>query len=257
MRREQSQQTSHSGRASTGLGPDRGILFIVGVPIGHPDDITLRALATLRSVSLVASEDPLATQALLQRHGIHTQVTSYGPVNLREKVKILIQKLQQGAHIALVAECGNPVICDPGSRLIRTAHARAIRVVSVPGPSAVTSAVAAAGLPDESWIFGGPLPESCPALDRRLAGILACTQSTVSFCTAKSLPAALDRLAERAPTRQLYLVCNLTMSDERVLRGNPTQIRRMIQDQSFNGEYTLIVSGRSKRRSLKIRRDRD
>jgi len=257
MRSERSQQTSLSGRPFPGLGLERGILFVVGVPIGHPDDITLRALATLRNVGIVASEDPQATQALLQRHDIHTQVTSYGPVDLREKVKVLIQKLQEGAHIALVSDCGSPVISDPGSRLITAAHTHAIRVCSVPGPSAVTAAVAAAGLPDESWVFGGQLPEGRTALTRRLIRILEYTQFTLLFCTDKSLIASLAVLASQAPKRHLRLVYNLTLSDERMVRGNSTQIRRMLQSQRLSGASTLIVIGRKrprKRNPVKKRR---
>ena len=98
-----------------------GTLFIVGVPIGHPDDLTIRALATFRHVGLVATKNPRATQALLAHHGIHTTLTTYDRVNAAEKVPILLGRLKQGTHIALVSDCGMPLVYDPGRLLIKAA----------------------------------------------------------------------------------------------------------------------------------------
>jgi 16S rRNA (cytidine1402-2'-O)-methyltransferase len=125
------------GRTTTPRSP--GTLYVVGTPIGHPDDITIRALATLRRVSVIASEDPRVTQALLARHGITATVTSYGPLNRHEKVRLLLHRLTQGQDIALVSDNGTPVIYDPGSLLVAAAHQAGIPVKVIPGSSAHSS----------------------------------------------------------------------------------------------------------------------
>jgi 16S rRNA (cytidine1402-2'-O)-methyltransferase len=225
------------------------MLFIVGVPIGQPDDVTLRALAALRKVDIVASENPQATQALLRHHGIHTTVTSYGPARIREKAAILIDRLRRGMTIALVSDCGSPVVSDPGSLLITQAHAQGIRVRSVPGPSAVTAAVAAAGLPDELWIFGGQLPESKVAMARRITAVLRDSRPSVLFCAANVLASAMTLFALRAPGRQVTLVCDLTMPGEQVICGTTRHVAQTIQKQPIGEKITLIVAGTKSQRT--------
>lgn len=257
MRRERSQQTPGSGtqdRRTT----DRthGTLFVVGVPIGHPEDMTSRALSTLRNADVVASENPATTQTLFRHHGIHATITSYGPGGIREKVAVLIQRLLNGTSVALVSDCGSPVISDPGSRLISAAHAHAIGVVSVPGPSALTAAVAAAGLPHQSWVFGGQLPHSKAALARRLTALLRETRPTVFFCSAAGLSSAVTLIARRAPTRRLTLACNLTMPDEHTRRGPALRIAELIQNSPPKTAVTLIVEGRQSKTSRRARNRR-
>ena len=145
MRREQSQQSIRAERDRQQAKEAVGQLFLVGVPIGHPDDITIRALGVLSQVDLVATEDPLTTQTLLRHHNLSVQLTSYGPTKIKEKVAVLIDRLRQGASVALVSDCGSPVISDPGSLLVAAAHKHNIPVRSLPGPSAVTAAIAASG----------------------------------------------------------------------------------------------------------------
>ena len=220
------------------------MLYVIGVPIGHPDDITLRALKAIREADIVASENPTATRTLLQRHGIHATLTSYGPANLDEKIAVLIQKLRQGASIALVSDCGSPVISDPGCRLVAAAHANAIRVQSVPGPSALTAAVAASGLAGDSLIFQGQMPEAKSAIQRCVAGLLKNAKPTVLFCTANSLAVALSTLARATPRRLIVLACDLTKPGETIIRGTPVHVQRTIQNLRPVEDVTLIVAGK-------------
>ncbi|MBH0196327.1 MAG: 16S rRNA (cytidine(1402)-2'-O)-methyltransferase, partial [Nitrospira sp.] len=115
--------------------PKPGVLFLVAVPIGNMDDLTLRAIRILHDADLIASEDPGKTRQLLSHHGIDTTLTSYGPTNIEEKAAVLIDRLHRGAHIALVSDCGSPVIADPGALLVASAYAHGIQVISIPGPS--------------------------------------------------------------------------------------------------------------------------
>src|SRR5574341_18993 len=136
-----------------------GILYIVGTPIGHPDDITLRAVRILKRVAIVAAEDPRCTQALFVRHAIHTPLTSYHNLNKEDKTPVLIRRLAEGQSVALVSDAGTPMISDPGAFLVTRALEAGIRVTPVPGPSAVLAALSASGLAGEAFVFLGSLPE--------------------------------------------------------------------------------------------------
>ena len=146
------------GLTTASLSP--GTLYIVGTPIGHPDDITLRALATLRRVSVIASEDPRVTQSLLAHHGITATVTSYGPLNRHEKIQLLLHRLTQGQDVAFVSDNGTPIIYDPGSLFVAAAHQAGIPVKAIPGPSGMTAATAISGFSGDAIIFEGHLPSS-------------------------------------------------------------------------------------------------
>ncbi|MBH0198351.1 MAG: hypothetical protein HP497_02895 [Nitrospira sp.] len=243
MRQERSQQTTGGSGALTGPPVKTGILSLVGVPIGHVDDLTLRALRTLAEADVIASENPSATQGLLAHHGLTANITSYGPSNIIQKVAVLIHRLRQGDHIALVSDTGSPVVADPGSLLVESAHAHGIRVVSVPGPSALTAAVAAAGIPSSSWFFEGQLPKAKSGLRRRLQIRLQDKTPTVAFCSAKSLGFALRMIAAIAPRRRIALVCNLTKPDERVIQGTAEHVLQQLDDAVTAQDITLIVKG--------------
>src|SRR5689334_5744591 len=143
MGRQKSQQTSCKVTGSVDGRRRIGTLFIVGMPIGSPDDLTLRARAILGQVSVVAAETPLATRALLDHHGIDATITGYQADE--EKIAVLLDRLERGYDIALVSDSGMPVIYDPGRLLIAAARAAGHPVTVVPGPSALTAAVALSG----------------------------------------------------------------------------------------------------------------
>lgn len=235
MRFKQSQQSSD------------GTLYLVAVPIGHADDITLRALRVLRNADLIASEDPAATRRLLAHHGIDTALTSYGPTGIKQKAAVLIDWLKQGKRIVLVSDCGSPMIADPGSILVTAAHAHHIRLVSVPGPSALTAALSVAGLPTDNFLFLGQLPNTKQTLRRRLLSHLAGETAIVAFCTIESLPHVLSTIAETAPRRHLTLACDLTTPHERILRGTAHQIHNLLAPSPPFSDITLVINGRTKR----------
>src|SRR5689334_24062654 len=144
MGRQKSQQTSRKVSRSKADGRHTGTLFIVGTPIGSPDDLTLRARTILAKVSIVAAETPLATRALLDHHGIAATITAYGGGH-EEKIEVLLDRLEAGHDIALVSDSGMPVIYDPGRLLIAAARAAGYSVTVIPGPSALTAAAALSG----------------------------------------------------------------------------------------------------------------
>jgi 16S rRNA (cytidine1402-2'-O)-methyltransferase len=233
---------------TSGQPPSKpGVLFLVAVPIGNVDDLTLRAIRILGEADLIASEDPGKTWQLLSHHGIGATLTSYGPTNIEEKAAILIDRLHRGARIAFVSDCGSPVIADPGALLVTLAHTHGIQVISIPGPSALTAAIAAAGLPGAGFVFLGQLPETRGSMRRRLSIHPIGTESAVAFCTGTSLAFALDIIADVAPLCTIVLACDLTKPNERIMRGTVFQIRRGLKNLPTPEDVTLILTGKRKR----------
>jgi len=138
--------------------PGKGILFVVSTPIGNLDDITIRALETLRRVSLIAAEDTRRTRKLLSRFDIHTPLMSYFEHNEVKRLDKLLAHLKRGKEIALVSDAGTPAISDPGYRLIQKVIEQGIPVAPIPGPSAVIAALSVSGLPTDRFSFVGFLP---------------------------------------------------------------------------------------------------
>ncbi|MGH2604211.1 MAG: 16S rRNA (cytidine(1402)-2'-O)-methyltransferase, partial [Dehalococcoidia bacterium] len=140
-----------------------GTLYLVAIPIGDPDDVTLRARDLLRSVGVVAAEDTRHFATLARHHGIATRAISYHDHNEEARAGELVARLQRGEDVALVTDAGTPLVSDPGFRLVRAAIDAGIRITSLPGASAVTTALAASGLPPHPFRFLGFLPRTAAA----------------------------------------------------------------------------------------------
>lgn len=246
MRREQSQQRRPVESPDLPAKKPGGSLFLVGVPIGHPDDITIRALGILSRVDVIATEDPIATQELLRHHNLCAVLTSYGPTRIKEKVAVLIDRLQQGASVALVSDCGSPVISDPGSLLVAAAHKYSIPVHSIPGPSAVTAAMAVAGFSAEAFHFYGNMPAPTGSGKHRLAMALTHTEPTILFCQTTSCLAILEAIAKTAPRRKIALACDLTQQQETLIRGTARLILEQLKRIRLPQAITMIVAGTSR-----------
>lgn len=255
MPTKQSQQNTSATEGSGSQTTRKGTLYVVAVSIGHPDDITIRALRILREVDLVASEDPHVTQQLLRHHAIHhPTVTSYGPTHIQEKVAVLLHRLKQGQHIALVSDCGSPLIADPGQRLVDAAQAEEIPVVAVPGPSALIAAVTASGLSGDSFFFLGLLPTTRPGILRSVTSCLNNRVPTVVFCTRESAMLAVRILLGIAPQRRLVLACDLTKPNERIMRGTAQQIGAQLLDLRADDVTLMIQERKTRKRTPRSRR---
>lgn len=246
MRREQSQQRRPVESPGLPAKKPVGSLFLVGVPIGHPDDITIRALGILGRVDVIATEDPIATQELLRHHNLSAVVTSYGPTRIREKVAVLIDRLQQGLSVALVSDCGSPVISDPGSLLVAAAHEHTIPVYSIPGPSAVTAAIAASGFPAEAFHFYGDIPTPTGPGKHQLAMALTHAEPTIFFCQTESCLAILETIATAAPRRQVALACDLTFQNETLLKGTARHVSQLLKRIPPPRAVTMVVEGKKR-----------
>jgi len=244
MGRQKSQQTS---RKVAGFDNDRrrtGTLFIVGTPIGSPDDLTLRARTILGRVSIVAAETPLATRALLDHHGIAATITGY--TGDEEKIAVLLDRLAAGHEIALVSDSGMPVIYDPGRLLISAARASGFQVTVIPGPSALTAAAALSGESADRLLFLGRLPRSAQRLDRLFRELRREVGTTVMFAPSSALPRILERMRRILPDRKLTLAVDMTTVDECVHQGEAGALLQQAHSFSKDSEVTLVLPGTRK-----------
>src|SRR5256714_343339 len=158
-----------------------GVLYVVATPIGNLEDVTLRALRVLREVDLIAAEDTRHTRVLLAHHGISRPLTSYYDAVERARAPGIVEKMKAGARVALVSDAGTPGIADPGYHLVRGALAAGVPVVPVPGASAVTALVSAAGLAADRFVFEGFLPTRPGPRGARLAALASEPRAIVFF----------------------------------------------------------------------------
>lgn len=217
-------------------------LHLVATPIGNLNDITLRALDTLRRCDLIACEDTRVTATLLRHFGISTPTTAYHEHNAAKVRPGLIARLAAGEKIALVSDAGTPMISDPGYRLVEAAHEAAIQVTCAPGASAVLTALCLAGLPTDIFTFAGFLPAKAGARRDLLARLAAGPGSLVLFESARRLPASLADLAEQLGPRQAAVCRELTKLHEEVRRDTlPALAGHYAQAGPPRGEVVLVI----------------
>ena len=215
-------------------------LYVVATPIGNLEDITLRALRVLGEVGLIAAEDTRVTRKLLSRHGIHTRLTSYREHNRATKLPSLLSALEQ-MDVALVSDAGTPAISDPGRELVREASLAGIPVVSVPGPSAVTAAVAVSGLPLDRFLYLGFLPRKRSERQRALEQVASERCTLVILEAPHRLQACLEDLRETLGDRLIAVCRELTKLHEEVFRGPVSDALAFFRQP--RGEFTLVITG--------------
>ncbi|WP_447972504.1 16S rRNA (cytidine(1402)-2'-O)-methyltransferase [Nitrospira sp. Kam-Ns4a] len=221
-----------------------GVLYLVSLPIGNPEDVTLRAIRILTEVSAVAAEDPQTTRALFDRYGISTPLTSYQDSNKEEKAPVLIRRLQMGDSLALVCDAGTPLLCDPGLFLVAEALAAGIRVVPIPGVSAVTAALPASGLSADSFVFVGPVPRTRRGMASFLAVVAREPRTLVAFETPRRLRATLRSLARVLDDRRIAVAYDLTLPSEAIRRGTVQAVLGTLPQGAVGQAVTLVIEGR-------------
>ena len=216
-----------------------GSLYVVSTPIGNLDDITVRALHTLKSVGLIAAEDTRRTGLLLRHFGITTPTTSLHAHNETEKLPALVRKLLDGVDIALVSDAGTPLIADPGQRLIENARRQGIRVIPIPGASAVLAALAASGLPADEFVFAGFAPSRSNHRKQWLESLARESRTVVFFEAPHRITKTLSDMADILGERPIIIARELTKLHEEVLHTTA----RLAPNLNFNrrGEFTLIL----------------
>ena len=224
--------------------PAPGTLYVVATPIGHLEDITLRALNVLRAVDLIAAEDTRHTRRLLAVHGIQKRLVSYHEHNERQRTAELIAKLNQGFHLALVSNAGTPAVSDPGFRLVAAAVDQGLTIVPVPGASAAIAALSVSGLPSDTFTFVGFPARRKAKRTQQLRQLAELPHTLIFYQSPKRLLAFLEELRAVCGDRRAVLGREMSKMFEEFLRGRLSEIGTALdRREEIKGECTLLVSG--------------
>jgi 16S rRNA (cytidine1402-2'-O)-methyltransferase len=228
---------------SQGLPPlSPGTLYLVATPIGNLEDITLRALRTLRECDAVAAEDTRHTGQLLKHFEISKPLLSCFQFNEARRSEQILERLRAGQKIALVTDAGSPGISDPGERVVRAALAAGLRVEPVPGPSALVAGLTASGLPTDEFHFVGFLPHKSGQRRRELERLKAVSGTLVLYESPYRIEKLLSELNEVFAGRQVVLARELTKKFEEFLRGTPAELLAVLQQRSLKGEFVVLIA---------------
>jgi 16S rRNA (cytidine1402-2'-O)-methyltransferase len=222
------------------------VLYVIASPIGNLGDITIRALEILRQVDLIAAEDTRHTGVLLHRYEIRKPLTSLHEHNEARRTPELVERLRDGASIALLTDAGMPSVSDPGFRLIAACRAADLPMTVVPGPSAVLTALVGSGLPTHAFYFGGFLPVKSGQRNRELSAAIARNCTSIYFESPHRLQKSLAELEILAPAHAVCVARELTKQFETFHRGTAQELRRHFSDHPPRGEITLVIAPASK-----------
>ena len=230
------------------------VLYVVATPIGNLEDITLRALRVLGEVQLIAAEDTRTARKLLNRYDIKTRLTSYFEHNKKNKMPVLLETLEE-QDIALISEAGTPGISDPGYELIKAAIEKGFRVVALPGASAVTTAMAASGLPADQFVYLGFLPRKKGEKRRLLESVSTEPRTIICFESPYRVVDSLQAMLEKLGDRNVAVCRELTKLYEEVFRGTLSECVKHFQKP--RGEFTIVIQGTGDiKKSLRKARDK-
>ena len=221
-----------------------GSLYIVGLPIGNLEDISIRALRILGQVDLVATKDTRRTQRFLRHYRIRTTLTTYNRDCAPEKTPILLDRLRHGESLALVSDAGTPCIYDPGSRLIAAALREGVPLIAVPGASALVTAVAVSGMSGNALQFHGKLPANPQPFIRLLTALKNSHCTSVFFVSPSRLRASLSTMQAVWGNRHVVVTVDLTKSTQQILGGTINQVLRKHPLHFPDADVTLVVTGR-------------
>ncbi|MEE8268608.1 MAG: 16S rRNA (cytidine(1402)-2'-O)-methyltransferase [Nitrospinaceae bacterium] len=229
---------------------EKGCLYVVSTPIGNLGDITYRSVEILDQVALIAAEDTRRTRILLSRYGIATPLSSYNSYNQTRKGPEFIKKLNQGEDIALVSDAGTPGVSDPLYNLVQLALEQEMEVISIPGPSAILSALTVSGLPMDRFRFEGFLPRK-KRRKRILQELAEQPETVVMFESPLRIEKTLNELREVFGNRKAAITRELTKMHEEVLRGGLDDLCKANAGRKWKGEITLVLSGKSSKNKSK------
>ena len=222
-----------------------GTLYLVATPIGNLQDITFRALETLKTVDVIACEDTRHTQKLLNHFSIKNRLISYHEHNEKERAEELAEMLRTGKSVAVVSDAGTPAICDPSFQIVEKAHEIGARVVPIPGAVAFVNAVIASGLPTDSVFFGGFLPSKKSERIRRLEEVKEIPATLVFYETPHRIEKSLADCLEVLGNRRAAIARELTKLHEEITYGDLSEIFSKISGSSLKGEFVLVFDRQS------------
>ncbi len=218
---------------------------MVATPIGNLKDLTLRALDILKKVDAVACEDTRKTLKLLNHYQIKKKLISYYHPKEKQKVPLIIDLLEKRDNIALVSEAGTPGLSDPGYPLIKEALNKKIKIVPIPGPSALTAALPVSGLPTHRFLFLGFPPVKKTASKKLLASLREEPSTLIFYLPARKIPTFLRIINETLGPRKIVIAREMTKIYEEFIRGSSEEILEKIDSFTLKGETTFLIEGRS------------
>lgn len=216
-------------------------LFIVATPIGNIEDITLRAINTLKEVDFIICEDTRVTKFLLNHFGIEKELIVVNAFNEEKVLTKIIEKISSGENAALVSDAGTPSISDPGTRLVNAAVKNEIEVVGIPGPSAVTLALSISGLPTDAFVFEGFLPQK-KGRQKKLNELATEKRTIVLYESTYRIEKLLKEINEIMPDRQIVVARELTKKFEETWRGTASDILNGFDKKVTKGEFVIIIA---------------
>jgi len=231
-----------------------GTLYLCATPIGNLEDMTLRAIRTLREVDLIAAEDTRNSIKLLNHFEIKTPMTSYHEYNKIEKGKKLVERMLGGENIALITDAGTPGISDPGEELAVMCHEAGILVTSVPGAAACVTALTVSGLPTRRFVFEAFLPADKKERQQVIGGLRDEMRTIVMYEAPHRLIRTLALLEEALGDRRISICKELTKKHETVFRTTLREAAAYYEEHEPRGEYVLVIEGRSREELIKEER---
>ncbi len=240
-----------SSLSHRGQEPENSVLYIVGTPIGNLNDISSRALAILKNVSLVACEDTRQASKIMNKFKITNNLISFNKHNSFTRIPKIVNDLKSGKSIALVSDAGMPSICDPGEDLVREAKLNGIDVICIPGPCAAINALISSGMPSSSFVFEGFLPKKKKEREELLLDISKNNKTTILFESPHRLIKLLEELKEFCGgDREIQVSRELTKKFEEHICSNINDVLRHFETKVILGEITLVIKGKEKNKNL-------
>jgi 16S rRNA (cytidine1402-2'-O)-methyltransferase len=219
-------------------------LYVVGTPIGNLEDLSPRAVQTLGGVEAILTEDTRHTRVLLDRFGIRTPTLSCHKFNEASRVDGIVQRIQGGAAIALVTDSGMPAVSDPGSRMVAACRRAGVAVTAIPGPTAVTTAVALSGFRGSGFVFAGFAPRKSGALRRLLGELGECPVPVVLYESPYRMIKLLGEIEGVLGDRPVFVGRELTKKFEETRVGTPAELMAAYAGRTVKGEIVLVIAPR-------------
>ena len=218
-----------------------GTLYLVSTPIGNLEDITFRAINILKSVDLIAAEDTRRSKILLSKYGINTKMISYFEHNKFQRLKQIEEILKKNKDIAVITDAGTPAVSDPAYKLVRKAIEIGCKVESIPGASAVLTALVSSGLPTDRFLFEGFLPPK-KGRKKRIENFKNIEATIIIYENNNRLKRTVNQLLEVLGDRPAVLCRELTKVYEEIVRGTLSSLKDILENKTFKGECVLLLS---------------
>ena len=218
-----------------------GTIYIVSTPIGNLKDITMRALEVLQLADFILCEDTRKTSLLLKRYNIVKELISFNAHSEIKKIPSIIERIKNNGICALVSDAGTPLISDPGVRLISSAISEDIDIIPVPGPTALITALTISGLPTDSFVFEGFLPQK-KGRQKKLKELSDEKRTIIIYESTYRIKKLIDELNEYLPERYVVVCRELTKKFEETWRGYPSKIKNILDEKITKGEFVIVIA---------------